>query len=463
MRLAAISLTDPGIVVVTDDGSVVGPSPGMALLDGRTLTVGSAAAAQRRLQPRRIHDHYWEQLDTEPLARPFPGHLSTADLAHAQLAEIWKDVGQPIEAVLVAVPPTFDRKQLGLLLGIGEAAGIPIRGLVNSAVAAIAGRNPSAGPLVHVDVLLHRVVVTCALVDRKVSRVKLETDDGIGLLSLHGALTRTIAGRFIRSTRFDPLKLATTEQQLYDLLPPLLDELDRAVTVPLRMAAGGQEYEIELAKNTLAQACDGQVRRIVSLVSRCLDDEGTVLLTHRAATIPGLAHRLGKDRAGRIHTIDDVAAARGALSAAPHIIPDNGEITLVSRLPLHANDPTAPPRASVQHDGGGLRPGTPATHILYLGRAYPLSVQPLVVGVATGNADRGLDVSGNTAGISRSHCSLLLKDGRPVVEDHSTYGSYLNGAPIADRAELVAGDRLRLGSPGVVLEAIAVEEVDGAS
>ncbi len=50
-----------------------------------------------------------------------------------------------------------------------------------------------------------------------------------------------------------------------------------------------------------------------------------------------------------------------------------------------------------------------------------------------------------------------------VVEDHSTYGSHLNGERVAGRAALVAGDRLRLGSPGIEIELIAVVESDGTS
>jgi pSer/pThr/pTyr-binding forkhead associated (FHA) protein len=44
-----------------------------------------------------------------------------------------------------------------------------------------------------------------------------------------------------------------------------------------------------------------------------------------------------------------------------------------------------------------------------------------------------------------------------IVEDHSTYGTFLNGSRLEGRASLAAGDRLRLGTPGIVLQLIAVE------
>ena len=47
-----------------------------------------------------------------------------------------------------------------------------------------------------------------------------------------------------------------------------------------------------------------------------------------------------------------------------------------------------------------------------------------------------------------------------VVEDHSTYGTFLNGSRVEETAEVGVRDRLRLGSPGVELMLIAVLEDD---
>jgi pSer/pThr/pTyr-binding forkhead associated (FHA) protein len=49
-----------------------------------------------------------------------------------------------------------------------------------------------------------------------------------------------------------------------------------------------------------------------------------------------------------------------------------------------------------------------------------------------------------------------------MVEDHSTYGSYVNEERVAGRTALTVGDRLRLGSPGVTLELIQLVNDDGA-
>jgi pSer/pThr/pTyr-binding forkhead associated (FHA) protein len=42
------------------------------------------------------------------------------------------------------------------------------------------------------------------------------------------------------------------------------------------------------------------------------------------------------------------------------------------------------------------------------------------------------------------------------VRDHSRYGSFVNGERVERETELGAGDRLRVGTPGVVLELVTV-------
>ena len=45
-----------------------------------------------------------------------------------------------------------------------------------------------------------------------------------------------------------------------------------------------------------------------------------------------------------------------------------------------------------------------------------------------------------------------------LVIDHSRHGTFLNGARVQARARLAAGDTLRLGTPGVSLELVALAE-----
>jgi pSer/pThr/pTyr-binding forkhead associated (FHA) protein len=56
----------------------------------------------------------------------------------------------------------------------------------------------------------------------------------------------------------------------------------------------------------------------------------------------------------------------------------------------------------------------------------------------------------------------VRRNGAVTVEDHSTYGSYVNDERVVGRTVLTVGDRLRLGAPGVTLELIQLVHDDGA-
>jgi pSer/pThr/pTyr-binding forkhead associated (FHA) protein len=98
--------------------------------------------------------------------------------------------------------------------------------------------------------------------------------------------------------------------------------------------------------------------------------------------------------------------------------------------------------------------------VLHDGRAHPISLRPLVLGAASGD-ERTLQLPAGTPGLSRRHCTLALLDGAVQVEDHSTYGTFVNDERVTGRLALAVGDRLRLGAPGVTLELIRVMPDDG--
>ncbi len=95
-------------------------------------------------------------------------------------------------------------------------------------------------------------------------------------------------------------------------------------------------------------------------------------------------------------------------------------------------------------------------NLLYAGRAWSLGVDALTIGTQVAAGERALGLPAGSPGISRSHCRVRLRDGVAVVDDLSTYGSFINDERVHGSAVLRRGDRLRLGTPGVVLDAIEV-------
>jgi pSer/pThr/pTyr-binding forkhead associated (FHA) protein len=90
--------------------------------------------------------------------------------------------------------------------------------------------------------------------------------------------------------------------------------------------------------------------------------------------------------------------------------------------------------------------------------AHAITAEPLVVGTAPPAGVRRLRLEGETAGVSRAHCRLFESAGEAVVEDLSSWGTFVNGERVQGRVVLAAGDRIRVGSPGIELVLIASGE-----
>ena len=97
------------------------------------------------------------------------------------------------------------------------------------------------------------------------------------------------------------------------------------------------------------------------------------------------------------------------------------------------------------------------THLQIDGRAYPIDERPIALGAAPSGSERDVTLLGNTAGVSRTHCKVLRRGNVVVVEDLSRHGSSLNGERFDGEVEAGAGDRLRVGAPGIEMQFIVVD------
>jgi len=396
----------------------------------------------------------WSELDTKPLKRPFPTHLRTADLVHAHLDQIWAESAQDVDRVILAIPGRYSEHQLGLILGIAGACRMPVTGLVDSAVASAADSNLPLAAL-HLDLQLHDAVLTVLSGNGGLGRIRVEVGD-FGLAELHGCWAKMIAGEFLRTTRFDPLHLAETEQALYDRLPLWLREVRGAGSASIAMRSGDLRHTIEVPGELFAKTAAPIYDRLDGLVRELAPgrDRPTLALSHRATILPGFADHLQRIAQIELTTLPIAAAAVGAIRHARHIEEPGETLTFVTRLPIDDQNAT-------DADGTvGLATalaGQPPTHLLYGGVAHEITRQPFVIGTEHPQDQPDLSLSGDTEGITPLHCSLRLVGELVILEDHSGGGTLLNGRPVDGKAELAAGDRLLLGTPGIELTLIRVE------
>lgn len=462
--MLCLELVDAGLLLVQqrDEGpTVVGEGPGMAILDeGLTLT-GSAAAARVRLKPLLAHSNFWRGLSTEPLTRPSRLVSTTADIAYAQ-ANALLDAHKS-DSVLVAIPAGYSREQLGLLLGVINETGVNVAGLVDAALAACS-LEPAAPRFLHLDLELHQALLSVLEHvggERPgLRRGRYEIAARQGLLSLYQTWMQMIAETFVRKTRFDPLHDANMEQRLADELPQWLDQLAEQSPIQLQMQFRDSSLQIELTREEFIAAAERHYAELQKLVqdARVAGMPIELRVSHRVASLPGLVERLSSLRDCHLKLLAEGAAAAGALAHASAIARSPEALALVYQLPVERAE--AGTLAAAEH--AATPPQLRPTHVLFQGRAWRISERPLGVGWSVEGAARRLALPSAMPGISRSHCTLMRRNGSVVVEDHSTYGSFVNDERVVGSTALTVGDRLRLGTPGVTLELIQLVTDDGA-
>ena len=449
MSLLALHLNDAGLLL-TDGERILCREPGFALLEDDALVTGREAWAVASLKPRRIQNHYWAELSTRPLADRRFQHLTAADLASKQLETLWKRVASPGDKLVLAVPAYMNTESLGLLLGIAMDLEIPVVGMVDAAVAATRREYVNAVP-VHVDLSLQSAMLTRLLQDGQSQLERAAVIEETGMLDLYDIWLRVIAETFVQQSRFDPLHTAETEQVLQD---SILDWLGLAMTrqsVPMAVEYRGIAHQAEIESLELVSAAAPVYQNIVSNL-RALYRAGetpALQLSDRAARMPGLADTLRARVGGEVFVLEPGATGRG-LARRWSEQRSAGKVTLVRHLPWDQS------RISVELDdaGGGALP----THVLLADLATSVGAEKLVLGTQPADGERWLDLGQDVPGASRQHCDIVVANGQCVVTDRSRYGTFLNGHRIDGSAALQSGDVIRVGTPGVELRMIRVED-----
>jgi hypothetical protein len=441
------------------DGDSVA-SPGFALPEKNRLTVGRAAEMKAHLYPRQILNDFWDQLNTEPLEQPSRFAQNHAEIAFEHLARIWETVKHHGQEMVIAVPGFYTREHLGFILGITRELSIPVRGFVPLAVAAVPDRLPE-GLLLHLDIHLHRFEITRLQRAGQLSQKDTVSLEGNGLSKLYSRWVDAIAEEFVRTTRFDPLHQAATEQELYDRLPGVLSQLKQNPSVHFEMTGGSKVYHVTITRDLFykksAPVFQEFQRLIGRLYNRYRDNElGAVLmLTDRMARLPGITHMLAGIENYKIIELAPGSGAQGLFRFENQLTasPPEGSAPFLTTRPLPAEGPisnTVPDRHAQTHQ----RP----THILYRDLAYRITEKPLIIGLERAADGFGIQIQGQIAGVSRKHCSVQLRGDEVVLNDYSSYGTFVNDEPVHMKIILSLGQVIRVGTPGERLKLIACME-----
>ncbi len=429
MDCPILELNDIAVTVHGRDGGEVASPPFASLHSGSVIT-GDAARSQARLLPRQTNSRFWQRLGIEPLPGAAAGVRHHADLAYAHLRHLHELAGGP-DRLLLAVPESFERQQLGILLGLIEQCPFDAAGIVDAAVAACAGADLH-GRVTHLDLQLHQAVLTRLQADDEVVRERVDVIPDAGLQRLLDGWARMIADRFIEQCRFDPLHDAGTEQGLYDRLGGWLGASAAEEEQMIALESGGIVHRAKLRRSELldsAEVCFRQWRE-------ALQDGSAVVLSHRIAELPGFAAGLAAT------VLPPQALFEGCRRNWDRLCSEGSALRFVNRLPaggrLAPRPVSAPPAKAPVADG---QPAATATHVLLGSDAWPLAPRlEFAIDVEAGRLRPGAGGLTIERG-SDGELTLSLAADAPLT---------VNGEQREGRSRLALGDRLTLAGTEVL-------------
>jgi hypothetical protein len=465
MTIIGLELNDSGILAaggsppkLLDLDGQVQESPGFALPQKKGLLVGKTAESKAHLFPRQILNHFWDQLNTEPLeqaAKYFP--LNHAEIVYRHLSLIWQQLQSHGDEIVMAVPSFYDREHLGLILGISQELGMPVKGFVPLSLAASSQVSPEK-MLLYLDIHLHRIELIYLEQGEHLTLRDSATTAEKGLLNLYRKLVDMIAREFVRTTRFDPFHQAATEQELYDRLPGILSHFQHNSSMVFEITGGSTLYSITLERDSIIHKAESVYHEILRLIERMRNKRGkghtslALQLSHRLSSLPGCTEMLATLKDTQIIELDRGAAARGVPQIWHQLAAQgkNEGISFFTSRPWPRQQQTDDQLPSAEKAAQ-----TGPTHLLYRSIAYPITDKPLTIGCAQDREQNDVTITGETAGVSSpKHCTIELHGREIILYDFSDQGTFVDEKRVKGSTALKLGQIIRVGTPGEHLQLI---------
>jgi hypothetical protein len=358
----------------------------------------------------------------------------------------------------MAVPARASAQGLSAMLAIARSLSLPVDGFVDSAVASVAALGLERSAIV-LEVGMHHAAAT--YIDRdgaQVRRRRTVISERGGLMSFYQGWLELVSTTMVKQTRFDPLHDAATEQQLFDSLAGWAREAADQGSANAVLTKGAERFEVALTRDQFAQAGQSLHRELVRLLHELRPAGAPVALVVPAVIghLPGLREELEQFVDCELVSLPDGFAA---LATSKLDLPErtsDDPVRLLRRLPA-SQEPGA--AAAVPRDMLGSRQGRSVSpsHLLLNAQVYALGVESIVIGRLPAGP-RTIALPEGLAGVSRRHCTLAPEGDELILLDHSSFGTFVNGERVAERVRVRAGDRVRLGDPGIELALIAVDE-----
>jgi len=455
MHPFAIQLDDRAVAFARD-GRVLSSAPS-AVWDGSTgEPAGSNAWNAVRRHPTATSTRHLGALLGQRSASDRTIALVAAELVRRLAVQ----PPAPGERVWMATPARASEHGLSAMLAIARSLSLPVDGFIDAAVATVAALGLERSAIV-LEIGMYDTAAT--YVDREGAQVRRRrtaiTQRG-GLIAFYQGWLELVSTTMVKRTRFDPLHDAATEQNMFDSLATWAKDAAVSGAVNAVLNKGAERFEVTLTRDQFAQAGQRLHREIMRLLHELRPAGAPLALVVPSviADLPGFAAELAQFGDCELIFVPDgfAAAVTSRLDLPESTAAD--PVRLLRRLPVLAAEEKFDV-GDIKHHFLGSQAGRKAapSHLLFDGKVYALTVEPLVIGRSP-VGPRTIPLSEGLAGVSRRHCTLVAEGSEVILLDHSNFGTYVNGERVAERVRLLAGDRIRVGDPGVEFSLIAVDE-----
>jgi hypothetical protein len=223
--------------------------------------------------------------------------------------------------------------------------------------------DSEAPALLYLDAGLHDVSLTVISNGQQWQRQQSVTAHTKGLLSVIDRLANQIAKQLIQTERFDPLHLAATEQQLFEQLFEHLESQNLGTSSTIQLIHEDRRYEHTLTEAALRNATVDMVPDIIKCIQTNTASTAELLVSHRAALLPGLLEAMALIPSVQVTRLTDSALFEAFDQALPTLLESQDFNQLIYQLPK-TQRPSNRPAADTE--------SPTITHVLFNGRAIPI-------------------------------------------------------------------------------------------
>lgn len=469
MSLHVLEFNDAGLRL-SDASGILLDSPGYAYVNAKEIEFGEDARKQSKVHPLSSFNQFWHKLSLDPFSKLVGNFRHNADIAFSHLQDIARSAQLEGDVVL-AVPGSFSREQLAILLGLLKQSPMRPVGLVDAALIASIdhAENESA---IHIDLQLHQVVLSkMQRVGTELKRESVILVPGAGWMNVSDSLMQLFTSAFIQQCRFNPQHNAASEQMLLDNLPQwLLEESiedsdddanaqESRRSLQIKLNHNNTVHQASLSRSALHNRLLPFFQKIVQQLA-VIDPEGSspLLVSDRMQCLPGLDAVLTSSALGAPRVVlglSESSVAKGCLRYRDELIGAPDALHFVSTI---RGKQVSLPISTPSHSKAQAAP----THLLTKHHARRLTDGLLICvfkGMSQGEQSLHLlrrDLQEDFAGMQIVG-ELVREDGQFILQ---TQQLLINGQGVEARQALALGDVLSGAGCNSSIELIRVQDSD---